>query len=117
MRSTMRSRAGAERDAADVSRDATAYPSIAARANGGTSYADVTSRTLTRPVASPSGRRSVREIGATASFKMRRASSSGIVEVNGRITVTARCSVRLQADVTVTPREQDGRALESTTSP
>src|SRR5205823_821247 len=45
-----------------------------------------TSRAATRPAASPSGTRSVRAIGTTAACSARRASSSEITDVNGRIS-------------------------------
>src|SRR3954451_6802582 len=85
MRSSSRSRAGVDRDAPSVSAAITAYPSIADRANGGTSIGEVTSAAATRPPASSSGTRSMRAIGRTDASNRRRASSSEIVEVKGLI--------------------------------
>src|SRR5436305_331323 len=85
MRSISRSRAGAAFDASATSSAMTAYPSIADRANGGTSIGDRTSVAATRPPASSRRTRSVRAIGRRFAARRRRASSSGIVEVNGRI--------------------------------
>src|SRR5439155_16943841 len=86
MCSTTRIRTGAPRLAAAVSAAISAYPSIAERAKGGTSMGDATAPAATRPAASPIGARSIREIGTTASASRWRASSSEMVEVNGRIT-------------------------------
>src|SRR5437763_7925666 len=85
MRSIRPRTAGWCRDADAVSAATTAYPSIADRANGGTSSGDVTSAAATRPAAAPSRTRSVREIGRTLASSRGRASSREIVEVNGRI--------------------------------
>src|SRR5262252_662246 len=93
MRSTRRSRAGAVFDAPLVSAATTAYPSIADRANGGTSIGDTTSAAATRPAAASSGTRSTRVIGRTEASSRRRASSSVIVDANGLIGV--RSPVRL----------------------
>src|SRR5580704_142542 len=60
---------------------------MADRANGGTSIAEMTSAAATRPAASSRRARSVRAIGRTAASSRRRASSSEIVEENGRITL------------------------------
>jgi hypothetical protein len=76
---------GVWRDADAVSDAITAYPSIADRANGGTSSWDATSEAATRPAASASPTRSIREIGRTLASSRRRASSSEIVDVNGLI--------------------------------
>src|SRR5262252_7827353 len=73
MRSTRRSRAGAVFDAPLVSAATTAYPSIADRANGGTSIGDTTSAAATRPAAASSGTRSTRVIGRTEASSRRRA--------------------------------------------
>src|SRR5581483_666160 len=85
MRSITRSVAGVSRVAAATSAARTAYPSIAERANGGTSIAENTSDATTRPPASISATRCVRSIGRTFACRRRRASSSEIVEANGRI--------------------------------
>src|SRR5262245_44461543 len=58
---------------------------MAERANGGTSTVDVMSAAATRPAALPRSTRSVRSMGRSAASSRRLASSSEIVEVNGRI--------------------------------
>src|SRR5262245_2947399 len=93
MRSTRRRRAGALFDAPVVSAATTAYPSIADRANGGTSIGDTTSAAATRAAAASSGTCSIRAIGRTAASRRRRASSRVIVDVNGLIG--SRSPVRL----------------------
>jgi len=70
-----------------VSAAITAYPSIADRAKGGTSIGDATSLAATRPAASSRRTRSVRSIGRMFASRRLRASSSEIVDVNGRISV------------------------------
>src|SRR6266702_2753135 len=81
----MRSRAGVARDAPLVSAAMTAYPSMADRANGGTSMGELTSAAATRPAAAARLTHSVRAIGAAAASRRRRASTSDIVDVKGRI--------------------------------
>src|SRR5437764_10174361 len=92
MWSMIRSDAGDVRDAPTVSEAITAYPSIADRANGGTSTGEVTAAALNRPDASASGTRSVRAIGRTFAARRRRASSREIVDVNERIVRSAEAS-------------------------
>ena len=86
MRSSCRRRVGVSRVAAVVSAAMTAYPSIADRANAGTSMDEETSTAAMRPAAASSVTRSVRPIGRTADASRRRASSNEMVEVNGLIS-------------------------------
>src|SRR3954465_7967387 len=79
---------GTSSRAAAVSAAITAYPSMADRANGGTSIGETRSWPATRQAAAASGTRSVRAIGITAASRRRRASSKEIVEVNGRTSAS-----------------------------
>src|SRR5262249_25341391 len=58
---------------------------MAERENGGTSIGETTSNEATRPAAASSGTRSVRSIGRTAASRRLLASSSEIVDANGRM--------------------------------
>src|SRR5262245_57061859 len=71
----------------------TAYPSIAARSNGGTSTAAVTSREATRPSACASGTVSLRVIGAASLRTICSASSKSTVSVIGRMRLLEVCQL------------------------
>jgi hypothetical protein len=60
---------------------------MADRENGGTGILEKTLTAATSPDASASGTRSVRVIGLTAAFSRARASTSEMMEVNGRTAI------------------------------
>ena len=80
-----RSTFGSYRPAPNVSAATTAYPSIAARSNGGTSRAEIAASARTRLFASRIGTRSTRSTGIAASIRSAIASPSGIVSRMGLI--------------------------------